>query len=70
MGAIPESRGEIISNIPDGPTLAPAGTAALLVELLRSTAGICFGRFIGRLLSWFVDFEAPFRGAITTERDC
>jgi hypothetical protein len=25
---------------------APTGTAALLVALLRSTAGSCFGRFI------------------------
>ena len=30
----------------DGLTLAPAGAAALLVTLLRSTAGSCFGRFI------------------------
>jgi hypothetical protein len=46
-----ESRGEMVSNIPDGPTLAPAGAAALLVTLLRSTAGSCFGLFIGLLLS-------------------
>jgi hypothetical protein len=40
----------MVSNIPDAPTLAPFGAAALLVDLLRSTAGNCFGRFIGLLL--------------------
>jgi hypothetical protein len=62
MGEIPESRGEMVSNIPDAPTLAPFGTAALLVELLRSTAGNCFGRFIGLLPFRLVGFEGPFRG--------
>jgi hypothetical protein len=37
------------SQKPEGPTLAPTGTEAHLVEL-RSTAGSCFGRFIGLLL--------------------
>jgi hypothetical protein len=40
------------SQKPEGPTLAPAGTAAHFIEL-RSTAGNCFGLFIEFLL--FVD---------------
>ena len=47
----------ISSNMPEGLTLAPFGTAALLVDLLRSTAGSCFGRFIGFLL--FVGIRRP-----------
>jgi hypothetical protein len=46
--------------------LAAFGTAALLVELLRSTAGNCFGRFIGLL-----PFSArgPRRSVSWTVRD-
>ena len=38
-----------VSQKPLGPTWAPAGNEAHLAEL-RSTAGSCFGRFIGLLL--------------------
>jgi hypothetical protein len=60
IGEIVDMIGDRVSNMLDGPTLAPAGAAARLVKLLRSTAGNGLGRFIA--LSYLVGgFRTSFR---------
>jgi hypothetical protein len=63
IGEIVDISGDRISNMFDGPTLAPAGMAARLVRLLRSTAGNGLGRFIALSFTgfiWSADFEYRF----------